>query len=320
MKRHPFIYQFIPLNHYPRHIGDYLRDTGHLSLLEHGVYSRLLDLYYLNNGPLHLTVDDVIRKLGARSPEEREAVDRILREFFTLSSGVWSHKRADQEIERFRAKSESARANAHRSHAVRSQKDSASNASAHKPSNASAQKNHADARKNHADALLTNNQEPITNNQEPITNNQEPCNPPPAPRKRGKAAGAAPQAEVDWFSEIPAELDLPEFRGRWLEWVEYRRMVIKKPVNPLTVRHAFSIISRMGVVEFMLKSENAMANGWEGFNHDIKTNQTVQRNDHRSEKRSREFNEKLSVRDVKFDGDRAEGAGAKESGAPGQGI
>jgi hypothetical protein len=28
---------------YQRHLGDYARDTAHLSLLEHGVYSVLLD-------------------------------------------------------------------------------------------------------------------------------------------------------------------------------------------------------------------------------------------------------------------------------------
>ena len=34
------------MNYYQRHIGDYARDTGHLSLLEHGVYMVLLDYHY----------------------------------------------------------------------------------------------------------------------------------------------------------------------------------------------------------------------------------------------------------------------------------
>ena len=34
------------MNYYERHIGDYLKDTSHLSLLEHGVYTRLMDVYY----------------------------------------------------------------------------------------------------------------------------------------------------------------------------------------------------------------------------------------------------------------------------------
>jgi uncharacterized protein YdaU (DUF1376 family) len=32
------------VNYYERHIGDYLKDTAHLSLLEHGIYTRLLDV------------------------------------------------------------------------------------------------------------------------------------------------------------------------------------------------------------------------------------------------------------------------------------
>jgi uncharacterized protein YdaU (DUF1376 family) len=34
------------MNYYERHLGDYAKDTGHLSLLEHGVYTLLLDRYY----------------------------------------------------------------------------------------------------------------------------------------------------------------------------------------------------------------------------------------------------------------------------------
>lgn len=28
------------MNYYERHLGDYARDTGHLSIMEHGVYTR----------------------------------------------------------------------------------------------------------------------------------------------------------------------------------------------------------------------------------------------------------------------------------------
>ena len=34
------------MNFYPRHIGDYIARASHLTLLEHGVYARLLDIYY----------------------------------------------------------------------------------------------------------------------------------------------------------------------------------------------------------------------------------------------------------------------------------
>ena len=31
------------MNYYERHLGDYARDTGHLSMLEHGAYTLLMD-------------------------------------------------------------------------------------------------------------------------------------------------------------------------------------------------------------------------------------------------------------------------------------
>jgi uncharacterized protein YdaU (DUF1376 family) len=40
------------MHHYQHHIGDYRRDTMHLTLLEHGVYRQLIDLYYLQEKPL----------------------------------------------------------------------------------------------------------------------------------------------------------------------------------------------------------------------------------------------------------------------------
>ncbi len=40
------------MNYYERHIGDYARDTGYLSVLEHGIYCLLLDRYYATEQPI----------------------------------------------------------------------------------------------------------------------------------------------------------------------------------------------------------------------------------------------------------------------------
>jgi hypothetical protein len=77
------------LNYYERHIGDYLKDTAHLSLLEHGVYGRLLDVYYTRE----CGIEDgtAARLVGARSKEERSALESVLNEFFAylnLSGGM----------------------------------------------------------------------------------------------------------------------------------------------------------------------------------------------------------------------------------------
>ena len=53
------------MNYYERHIGDYLKDTAHLSLLEHGIYGRLLDIYYTREEPIQEA--QVMRLVWARS-------------------------------------------------------------------------------------------------------------------------------------------------------------------------------------------------------------------------------------------------------------
>jgi uncharacterized protein YdaU (DUF1376 family) len=72
------------VNYYERHIGDYLKDTAHLSLLEHGVYSRLLDVYYTRENAI--PSDQAARLIGARSKDEREAMQAVLAEFFALDN------------------------------------------------------------------------------------------------------------------------------------------------------------------------------------------------------------------------------------------
>jgi uncharacterized protein YdaU (DUF1376 family) len=86
------------LNYYEHHLGDYLRDTAHLSMIEDGAYRRLLDAYYIREAPLPLVLRDVYRLVRASSKQDREAVETVLREFFTESPDGWRHSRCDREI------------------------------------------------------------------------------------------------------------------------------------------------------------------------------------------------------------------------------
>lgn len=90
------------MNYYERHIGDYLKDTSHLSLLEHGIYGRLLDVYYTREGAIPDA--QAARLIGARSKEEREALSAVLSEFFELIDGHWHQGRCDAEIEEYQSK------------------------------------------------------------------------------------------------------------------------------------------------------------------------------------------------------------------------
>ena len=85
------------MNYYQHHIGDYRRDTAHLTLLEHGVYRQLLDMYYLSETAIPEDTESVMRRLCARTEEERAAVKSVLNEFFSPGCG-YSHTRCVREI------------------------------------------------------------------------------------------------------------------------------------------------------------------------------------------------------------------------------
>lgn len=87
------------INWYAHHLGDYSKKTRHLTILEHGAYRLLLDLYYINGGPIKDDKKSIYRACGASSTGERRAIDRVLDQFFELSDdGFWKNSRASVEI------------------------------------------------------------------------------------------------------------------------------------------------------------------------------------------------------------------------------
>lgn len=90
------------MNYYERHIGDYLKDTAHLSLLEHGIYARLLDVYYTREAGLQ--ADEAARLIGARTKEEKDALRSVLTEFFDFAGGLHTQDRCEREIARYQRK------------------------------------------------------------------------------------------------------------------------------------------------------------------------------------------------------------------------
>lgn len=93
------------MNYYPHHLGDYAKDTKHLSLIEHGAYRCMLDVYYATEKPLPKDRQALYRLVGARSGQERKAVDVVLAEFFNDSPDGWRNTRADREIASWQDKS-----------------------------------------------------------------------------------------------------------------------------------------------------------------------------------------------------------------------
>ena len=95
------------MHFYSFNIGDYISHTKHLSNMEDLAYRRLLDLYYLHERTLNEDVATVARKINMRDnvPE----VEVVLKEFFILEVGKgWINPRADEEIEKYQSKVQSA--------------------------------------------------------------------------------------------------------------------------------------------------------------------------------------------------------------------
>jgi uncharacterized protein YdaU (DUF1376 family) len=73
-----------------------MRKTMHLSMLEDGAYTRLLDWYYANDRAIPHDRRYAVSR--ATSSSERTAVDAVLGEFFVATEGEHRNERADAEI------------------------------------------------------------------------------------------------------------------------------------------------------------------------------------------------------------------------------
>lgn len=98
------------MNYYSFRIGDYRRDTMHLSRLEHSIYRDLIDWYYLDEKPIPLETQSVMRRLRLVSQEEAKALQSVLNDFFVQADG-WRHARIDADISSYHANTEKNRLN-----------------------------------------------------------------------------------------------------------------------------------------------------------------------------------------------------------------
>ena len=81
------------------YIGDYLRDTGTLTLAQHGAYMLMLLEFYATERPLP-TGRDLHRLLRAETKIEREAIDFVAGKFWQSEEAGLVNQRGMKEIER----------------------------------------------------------------------------------------------------------------------------------------------------------------------------------------------------------------------------
>jgi len=166
----------ILLHYYKRNLGDYAKKAGRLSMLQHGSYTLLIDACY--DREQFPTKEEAIEWTWASSTAEIEAVEFVLRKFFTLEGGVYVQKRIQEEIAEYRTKAET-----NKRIATERETKRKANSTDRAPIVNEAPPNHKP---------ITINQEPRTINQEPPTKNQEKSKP------TSKPCALASRLPADW--------------------------------------------------------------------------------------------------------------------------
>jgi uncharacterized protein YdaU (DUF1376 family) len=93
----------------PFYVGDYLRDTGHLSAAEHGAYMLLLIQAWTRGGRLP-AIDEHLLKLTRMTPREWRQSRSTILAFFDRDGDAYVQRRLEREITKVRSTSDARRA------------------------------------------------------------------------------------------------------------------------------------------------------------------------------------------------------------------
>lgn len=101
------------MNYFELYPGDYLRDTSRLSLLEHGIYLKLMLSYYGDEAPLPAEFSAIFSIISATNSDEKKATRAVVEKFFPIDpkDGLRHNKRADEEIAKALKRIETSRKN-----------------------------------------------------------------------------------------------------------------------------------------------------------------------------------------------------------------
>ena len=97
------------------YVADYLADTMHLSVDQHGAYMLLIMNYWQTGKPLP-DVDQRLQCVCRTSAEHWQEIRPALEEFFVIEDGYWHHNRIDVDLDKVLSKSDSARRAAKKRH------------------------------------------------------------------------------------------------------------------------------------------------------------------------------------------------------------
>ncbi len=138
------------MHYYTFNVGDYRKDTGHLTTLEHGIYRQLIDWYYLDEAPIPKETQVVIRRLRLGSDSDMKSLQNVLDDFFVLQDDGYHQGHCDAVIAKYHEKAD---------------KNKTNGKLGGRP-----KKTQSVILGNPNETQTKGNQEPITNNHKPIKN------------------------------------------------------------------------------------------------------------------------------------------------------
>lgn len=177
------------MHYYSHHVGDYNRDTAHLSIVEHGVYRLLMDSYYSTERRLPADHTMLCRIVRASSKVERDAVSSVARHFFNESDGLLIHNRIERELESYQAQ--------------REQASKAGKASAAKRNVVTNNQRAFNERSTDVEIPLQQNANETSTNHKPVTMNHKPVTNKSSTNSKARKAKVEISDE-EWMAELKA--------------------------------------------------------------------------------------------------------------------
>lgn len=154
------------MNYYKRHIGDYHKKAGRLSIIQHGVYNLLIDACY--DREKFPTLEEAIDWCWASTDEEISAVEFVLKKFFINENGVFVQNRINDEIQEYYSKCDTNKQNGKKGGRPKGSKNNLNKTQSVNLKTQSVNLK-TEPKPKKTEPGLTNNHKPITTNQEPRT-------------------------------------------------------------------------------------------------------------------------------------------------------
>jgi uncharacterized protein YdaU (DUF1376 family) len=246
----------------PLYIRDYLADTQHLTAAQHGHYLLAIMAYWMRGGPLPNDDEQLCRicRIDAESMRNGCETDaktmrshelQVLRSFFKEQGDVLTHTRIERELSAARAKSESAK-----NSAVKRWQKPSNYANAYPKAYAESMRNACSSPSPSPSQSDIGEVSPITPQQagEEIVIDRPSLRPVKNPTKK----------ELALTVLLPPQIDTPEFRAAWADWVEHRWQK-RAFLTEMAAKQQIRNCAALGLPRAIAAIQNSIGQGYTGL-------------------------------------------------------